>query len=123
MNTNLSSSQTIAARPAAIGALRHKGIDMLYSIEDAVLMQQVVDTIRTKTEEQKMRQDFLKHYNLWWNETCMYSGVNFYVRNTHFKALVKMGEKIVPLIKEMISLEPDYKQDFLQLLLSTITKE
>ena len=123
MNTSLSSSQTIAERPTAIGALRHKGIDMLYSIEDAALMQQVVDSIRTKTEEQKTRKDFLKHYDLWWNETCMYSGVNFYVRNRHFKALVKMGEKIVPLIKEMITQEPDYKQDFLQLLHSTITKK
>ena len=123
MNTTVISSQTASAKPATIGRLRHKGIDMLYDIDDAYVMQQIVNTIQQERQRLKLRSDFQKHFDLWWNETCMYSGANFYIRNSHYKALVKLGKSILPLIEEKMASEPEYKHGLLELLRATLTND
>lgn len=49
-------------------------------------------------------------YDQWWRQTCMYSGRNFYISNTYFMEMLKMGKVILPFVKDKMQREPEYKQ-------------
>lgn len=63
---------------------------------------------------------FNKLFNQWWDETCVFSGRSFFIANPNFKEMLKMGSSILPLVKEKMQNEPQYKQRALQWLFDAV---
>lgn len=63
---------------------------------------------------------FNKLFNQWWEETCVFSGRNFYIANPNFKEMLKMGSSILPFIKDKMQSEPQYKQRALKWLFDAV---
>lgn len=59
-------------------------------------------------------------FDQWWEQTCIYSGKNFYTSNTNFIDMLKMGRVILPYVKGKMQSEPHYKQRALKWLLDAI---
>lgn len=67
------------------------------------------------------RERFEELYEKWWNETCMYSGINLCMNNT-FKQIVALGKSVVPYIDDMIGKMPEYSHRHLGWLKREIIK-
>lgn len=63
---------------------------------------------------------FNQLFNQWWEETCVFSGRNFYIANPNFKEMLKMGSSILPFIKDKMQSEPQYKQRALKWLFDAV---
>ena len=74
----------------------------------------------TQTGYSDIRIRFNKLFNQWWEETCVFSGRNFYIANPNFKEMLKMGSSILPFIKEKMQSEPQYKQRALKWLFDAV---
>lgn len=63
---------------------------------------------------------FNQLFNQWWEETCVFSGRNFYIANPNFKEMLNMGSSILPFIKDKMQNEPQYKQRALKWLFDAV---
>lgn len=63
---------------------------------------------------------FNQLFNQWWEETCVFSGRNFYIANPNYKEMLKMGSVILPFIKDKMQSEPQYKQRALKWLFDAV---
>ena len=63
---------------------------------------------------------FNQLFNQWWEETCVFSGRNFYITNPNFKEMLKLGSAILPFIKDKMQSEPQYKQRALKWLFDAV---
>lgn len=63
---------------------------------------------------------FNKLFNQWWEETCVFSGRNFYIANPNFKEMLNMGSSILPYITDKMQSEPQYKQRALKWLFDAV---
>lgn len=66
--------------------------------------------VLTNNGSSDARVRFNQLFNQWWEETCVFSGRNFYTSNPNFKEMLKMGSSILPFIKDKMQSEPQYKQ-------------
>ena len=63
---------------------------------------------------------FNQLFNQWWDETCIFSGRNFFIANPNFKEMLKMGRTILPMVKEKMQNEPQHKQRALKWLYDAV---
>lgn len=101
---------------------RHKEIaelNELYKSDKAELVA-VYGRRRVGNGSSDTKVRFNKLFNQWWEETCVFSGRNFYIANPNFKEMLNMGSSILPYIKDIMQSEPQYKQRALKWLFDAV---
>lgn len=101
-----------------INKMVHDDTGFVYYATNGNAMPDALALTNSGSSDTKVR--FNQLFNQWWEETCVFSGRNFYIANPNFKEMLKMGSSILPFIKDKMQSEPQYKQRALKWLFDAV---
>lgn len=111
----------MAAEPVAMystdmNALRNRGVELLMNIEDASTLSLVVHDIESKLRANSDKQRFYALLDQWERETGVISNPVLITSNANFQAIIEMGKRSVPFIREEIEKRPSLLYRALELI-------